>query len=244
MERVNRSILTFDELLSKKDDYKNVFNKQTQEYIESLLNLEVSAFRTQKELSNEDRSVLMELRFFRNLVAYNIYYRIQKLYDKNNIKYNLNNLYNGYTLNYELGLNDLLELINVTIDNDGNSKIIMYNPTNKSISDLYEIQKNRISELEKKVVFSLGKDDMNNEEISNWKLLDKLKKLSHEDIMHIVEELNKNNSLQRSITALALTDFGLNIDKDFKKDKDGLKLEEKVVAPVLIKRRDNRVIFK
>lgn len=135
----------------------------------------------------------MELRFFRNLVAYNIYYRIKKLYDKNNIKYNLNNLYNGYTLNYGLGLNDF------TIDNDGNSKIIMYNPTNKIISDLYEIQKNRISELEKKVVFSLGKDDMNNEEISNWKLLDKLKKLSYEDIMHIVEELNKNNSLQRSI---------------------------------------------
>lgn len=25
MERVNRSILTFDELLSKKDDYKNIF---------------------------------------------------------------------------------------------------------------------------------------------------------------------------------------------------------------------------
>jgi hypothetical protein len=244
MERVNRSILTFDELLAKKDDYKNIFNNYTMDYLTSLLNLEVSAFRVNKDLSNHDRKVLTELRFFRNLVAYNIYHRIKKLYDNNIANYQFENLFDGYSLGYEIGINELLELLSVRVDIDGNSHVEMFYPTDKTFVDLVDIRTHRIQELEHKCSFSLGKDDLLPEEVRQWEMLDKLRKLSDDEIQMILEQLNSNNSRQRSFTNLVLNDFGLNIDKDFKNDKDGLKLDENIVAPILIKRKDKRRIFK
>ena len=91
MERVNKSILTFDELLAKKDGYKNLFSKEILDYLEALLNLEISAFKKELKDDTNDKKRLMELRFYKNLVAYNIYHRIQKLYSGD--KYILDNLY-------------------------------------------------------------------------------------------------------------------------------------------------------
>ena len=65
-------ILTYEELLQERNIYENILNKETMEYIDLLLNLDISAIN--KFDSDVIRDVaLSKLKFFRDVVAYNIF---------------------------------------------------------------------------------------------------------------------------------------------------------------------------
>lgn len=242
MERVNKSILTFDELLAKKDGYKNLFSKEILDYLEALLNLEISAFKKELKDDTNDKKQLMELRFYKNLVAYNIYHRIQKLYSGD--KYILDNLYSEAIVKYILGENDLLDLLKLKIDNDGKTKIIMYNPTAiKTLDELNVDLEHRKEDLYRIISFRI-EDSNDRTDLENYMLYEKLSKMTKEDLVAIINSLKESNSIQRSFTSLVLQDFGLSIERDFKNEKKELVFNEGVPAQVLIKRKDDRNLFR
>ncbi len=82
----NKKILSFEELLSKIDKYKTLFNKETIEYLYSLLNLEVSSIDT-TYIDEDKLCILSELKMFKKLVQYNLYYKFLNLIDCSSEKY-------------------------------------------------------------------------------------------------------------------------------------------------------------
>lgn len=82
----NKKLLNFEELLSQIDKCKSLFNKETIEYLYSLLNLEVSSLNT--AYIDEDKAfILSELKMFKKLVQYNLYYKTLNLIDCSSEKY-------------------------------------------------------------------------------------------------------------------------------------------------------------
>lgn len=246
VKRPNSDVLSFDELLKGKDKYRDIFTKETLDYIESLLNLEVSVFKP--EISEENKKALMELRYFRNLVFYNLYHRAQKLYDNESENYQFVDLFRAAEIQYkndEILPSDIpLQLFHLQQDLQGYSSIILYNPTDKSLEELTEIL-----ELQKKELKILLERSFINHQLDtydNWEIkkkIERLNQLSEEDIKKVSDDLHKKNVIQRGITSLAMQDYGFDLKRDFDESKKGLE-NNTAVANVLVKRKDARPIFK
>ena len=82
------NILTLEELLQERNIYSNILNQETIEYINSLINLELSAInRVNSDIIRD--VALVKLKFFRDVIAFNIYQNSKKIMDGNNNYYTI-----------------------------------------------------------------------------------------------------------------------------------------------------------
>ena len=79
-----KKILSYSELLKSIDQSQCILNKETLDYLDSLLNLKISVLQDDKN-DFLKCSYLKQLEFFRNLVLYNLYKNSLKLVDDNTI---------------------------------------------------------------------------------------------------------------------------------------------------------------
>ena len=120
----------------------------------------------------------------------------------------------------------------------------MYNPTAiKTLDELNVDLEHRKEDLYRIISFKV-EDSNDRTDLKNYMLYEKLSQMTEEDLVAIINSLKESNSIQRSFTSLVLQDFGLSIERDFKNEKKELVFNEGVPAQVLIKRKDDRNLFR
>ncbi len=102
---------TKEELLRNLESYNNILNKNTQDYLKSLINLEISCLNDQY-IDSKTREQLLQLDLVDDISKYNIYYKALEILT--NYKYNLSitrmkESFNG--LNASIDSNDKKEQV-------------------------------------------------------------------------------------------------------------------------------------
>ncbi len=95
-------IKTKEELLESLKEYRGILTEPMLNYLNSLIELEFSVIR--EYISDSDRKALAELEVYKKIAIYNIYNRVQNLFNQQNDKFILS------------GNNDVLERLSVSTE--------------------------------------------------------------------------------------------------------------------------------
>lgn len=182
----------FEEILRDKTIFKPILTKEVNEYLESLLNLEISAL-SKNNISETDEEALKHLELYRKLVYYNILLRSKKLVDTTSDKYALNDAFDSFFIDLNNGdcqHKDKLFLLGR--NHEYESFVKLYTKENISFEEYMNIQENYKKELIKTI-----EDESYNKRLPSYKYDSKLLRLH--------DELNSLNAKK---------------DSDFKKEYD------------------------
>lgn len=229
---INPIYLSFDELLHKKSLLDKLFNKEVSEYLESLLNLEISALK-KNTISDDLLKSLNELNFYRELVFYNLCMKSRSLIDNDSIKYSVcEDKYQDHFSNYNyqtiyFGIpNDgkatrhaILTRIMKDNDEQGNVNIELYNIVKLDYDEYINDYNKKINDLaEPDKILALKRATLTEEELQSKYNFENTKSLE-----------------QRRYLSLALQDMNLDLNEDFILDSKNNYVREFDKTKILVK---------
>ena len=228
------NLVTFDHLLREKDKYNMILNKNILDYIEALLNLEVSALH-KNNIEEKAELALADLQFFKDLIYYNIFYMTQNLVDPNNQKTEVYRKFKGMSIYVKANkqYNRSTYLFNMEQDENDLPTATMYNPDLKDVDE-------RLQELHDSIITSETEynniSNTNADTITSYSLKKKieyLKSLTKEDIeKEYKEELYRVHE-QRSFLRSMMESCSLDMNKDFI-NEDSLLVRQTPSTKILI----------
>ena len=242
--KTNRNILRYnhtnndfdkDMLFKNIKESETLFREEVMDYLYSMYNLEASILH-EGNISSDIIDKLYNHEFYNQLVAYNIFNRSFKLLNSNkNIKEYI--IRYPYVMKVNFTEKELNCMLFELTTNYRRSDLSFYSPTVYSAGELKEINEFRIksieSQLENHKSFSSSYyDEYNNpifiggpsyvvkeqSEVVKERLKEKLKVLKSytDDTFEKDSEFYMASSdLKEEVLNLLLSDFGLNLDKDF-----------------------------
>ena len=230
----------FEEILKEKTIFKPVLTKEVNEYLESLLNLEISAL-SKNNISDENEEALKYLELYRKLVYYNILLRAKKLVDTTSDKYSLNDAFDSFFIDLNNGdcqHKDKLFLLGRNPEYE--SFVKLYTKENISFEEYMNIQENYKKELIKTI-----EDESYNKGLPSYKYDSKLLRLHNElNSLNAKKDSDWKNeydyamfiaSEQRSYLSLFLQDSKLT-EEDFTENEDNDLVREGKVYRLTIER--------
>ena len=141
----------FEEILRDITIFKPILTKEVNEYLESLLNLEISAL-SKNNISETNEEALKHLELYRKLVYYNILLKSKKLVDTTSDKYALNDAFDSFFIDLNNGdcqHKDKLFLLGR--NHEYESFVELYKTENISFEEYMNIQENYRKDMIKQV---------------------------------------------------------------------------------------------
>lgn len=230
----------FEEILKEKTIFKPILTKEANEYLESLLNLEISAL-SKNNISDENEEALKYLELYRKLVYYNILARSKKLVDNTTDKYALNDAFDAFFIDLNNGdCQHMNKLFLLGRNLEYESFVELYKKENISFEEYIKIYENYKKELRQKVEDEYYAKVVCgcNDEYKIWKYNHEIDELNartdaewntmYENAMFIASE-------QRSYLSLFLQDSKLT-EEDFTENEDNDLVREGKVYRLTIER--------
>ena len=224
-----------DILFENIKENENLFRKEVMDYLYSMYNLEASILH-ERNISSDIIDKLYNHEFYNQLVAYNIFNRSFKLLNSNkNIKEYI--IRYPYVMKVNFTEKELNSMLFELTTNYRRSDLSFYSPTVYSAGELKSLNDFKIesieSQLENPKSFSSSYYDADGNsifitgpsyvveqqsEVVKERLKDELKVLKSytDDTFEKNSEFYRASSdLKEEVLNLLLSDFGLNLDKDF-----------------------------
>lgn len=186
-----------------------ILNEEAYEYLEALLNLEVSVLK-KDVVSDETIKQFMELKFFNKLIVYNIYKKSEELCKKDSKRHLLNYIHAFSIENRDFERTELLKFVY-------NEMILCLHQENpKSVDEIKENRDNEISKLEgrNKVLqtLTLHSKVQEKEMAYIYHKLKELKELTNERIKKQNEIVKYECDLQQKMVDQVLEENNLTYD--------------------------------
>ena len=234
--RPDSNLASFDELLEQKSISSTILTSETNSYLESLLNLEVSALK--KDSFDENKlKALSELKFYRELVFYNLYMKSKQLVDNNSVDYRFADYYRGLTIYYG-SLVKSVTLMNLGQNDNISSLLQLFDIHTPDFEGFKLLNDKKIRELYKKYNEEMAYYKKDN--LSAKRIMDQIKKLealTDDELKVLHEQELAKAAQQRSYLSLALQDMGLDMNNDFTEDKSGDLVRETGCSKIIIRRK-------
>lgn len=144
-------ILIYDELLRQKNIYDGIFNRETLEYLDALLNLEISVLKKDDTDIIKDIT-LVDLKLYRDIVAYNIYENSKRIISLDESYYKVDDASNLF----------------ICTKNDRNLQSVLYNFNYNNNQSKYTIKLygDNVTSVEERLEALKSSIEMKNEEIN------------------------------------------------------------------------------
>ena len=230
-------VATYEELLYDKKENDKLFDKLTNEYILSLLELELSALAP-NYLTEEELALLETNDFYKDLVYYNIYNKSKKLVDNSTFKY----IFLDTWSNFDIRLNDekyVKRIFQLTKLYNGNSLVQLFLGCNiMSFDDFYQKKYiNNILRLEALCRFNYIRKGVNSYEYySSNKELDKIRKKDISELLNEYESYKYFYDEQKEFLKSFLLDNNLDLNTSFTTDRLGNYIKKEKVYEIKINR--------
>ena len=228
-------VATYEELVYDKKENEELFDILTNEYISSLLNLEISALAP-NYLTEEEMAILEENEFYKDLVYYNIYNRSKKLVDISTFKY----IFLDTWSNFEIRLNDdkhIKRIFQLGKLHNNNLLIQLFLGCNlMSFDDFYQKKYiKKILQLEVLCRVNYIRKGVNSYEYySSNKELDKIRKKDISELLNEYESYKSFYDEQKEFLKSFLLDNNLNLNNSFTTDGLGNFVKKEKVYEIKI----------
>lgn len=185
-----------------------ILNKEVYEYLEGLMNLEMSVL-DKNNIQDEIIRQLTELNFFKKLVIYNIYNRVKNNISTDPKKHLLRNMH-AFSVEYrDLERTDLLKFIYDEM------MLNLYQQEPQNIEEKKEKRDIEITRLEKRIKNLIENEMLSNTQTyelsSTAKRLQVLKQLTNDEIKRQYEINKKECELQQQMLEQILTENNLTL---------------------------------
>lgn len=224
----------FEEILKDKAISDAMLKPELSEYIESLLNLEISAL-SKNNISIKEEEALKQLEVYRKVVYYNIMLRGKKLVDNTSDKYNFIDSFDSFFIDLkhydDENYNNQLFLIGR--DLEYNSYVELYSNENMSFEEYMKKNRDYIQQIKDEMNFEFNSQALigQHDEYKLLRLTAILEELESKSDKTWQNDYNRDMfiaSEQRSYLRLFLDDAKLKEDDFTKDDKNNLVREGKV----------------
>lgn len=228
-------VATYEELVYDKKENDKLFDKLTNEYISSLLNLEISVLAP-NYLTEEEIAILEASDYYKDLVYYNIYNRSKKLVDVSTFKY----IFLDTWYNFDIRLNDekyVKRIFQLSKLHDNNLLIQLFLGCNlMSFDDFYQKKYiKKILQLEALCKFNyLRKGENSYEYYSSSKALYKIRKKEISELLDEYESYKSFYDEQKEFFKSFLLDNNLNLNTSFSNDGLGNFVKKEKVYEIKI----------
>jgi len=228
-------VATYEELVYDKKENEELFDILTNEYILSLLNLEISALAP-NYLTEEEIAILEENEFYKDLVYYNIYSRSKKIVDISTFKY----IFLDTWSNFEIRLNDdkyIKRIFQIGKLHNNNLLIQLFLGCNlMSFNEFYQKKHiKKILQLEALCRFNYIRKGVNSYEYySSNKELDKIRKKDISELLNEYESYKYFFDEQKEFLKSFLLDNNLNLNNTFTTDGLGNFVKKEKVYEIKI----------
>ena len=237
-----KSILDAKEDLEEElQSYKYIFSRDVYEYLESLINLEISALR-QENISGEQVNTLAKLKIYRELLYYNICGRALTYKEKNTTKYFEEDYINSFSINYGDLVNNVA-LINVSQNDNLKVNVSLANYYEPTLTDVSMAYTNKLEQLEEAIT-SFNTKFNNGSKSNSEYLYDRIKGYTVDDLKEIwkreIEFAQKQNLFYKKF----MDDTNLEYTSDFKSFSNGSLVLDEEASKIYIKKQVKTPIFR
>lgn len=224
----------FEEILKDKAISDAMLKPELSEYIESLLNLEISAL-SKNNISIKEEEALKQLEVYRKVVYYNIMLRSKKLVDNTSDKYNFIDSFDSFFIALKQyddeNYNNQLFLIGR--DLEYNSYVELFSNENMSFEEYMKKYRDYIQQIKDEMNFEFNSQALigQHDEYKLLRLTAILEELESKSDKTLQNDYNRDMfiaSEQRSYLRLFLDDAKLKEDDFTKDDENNLVREGKV----------------
>ena len=224
----------FEEILKDKAISDAMLKPELSEYIESLLNLEISAL-SKNNISIKEEEALKQLEVYRKVVYYNIMLRGKKLVDNTSDKYNFIDSFDSFFIALKQyddeNYNNQLFLIGR--DLEYNSYVELFSNENMSFEEYMKKYRDYIQQIKDEMNFEFNSQALigQHDEYKLLRLTAILEELESKSDKTLQNDYNRDMfiaSEQRSYLRLFLDDAKLKEDDFTKDDENNLVREGKV----------------
>lgn len=224
------------------EKYKCIFSKNLYNYLESIVNLEVSALR-QDNITSEQVSALSEFKIFKEILYYNICARALKYKESDNVKYYVDDFWKTFGINYGDVVNNV-SLINVNQTDSYNVNVSLgyfYEPTFEDVVMSYN---DKIESLEESIASYRKNFRGTNGSSNSEELCKRLKNYSLEDLEKIwIRELEFTKR-QNDFYKKFMDDTNLEYTSDFELMNDGSLILAEDASKIYIKKQVKTPIYR
>lgn len=236
--RLNDKGVQLSEQLEK---LKYIFSYEIYEYLESILNLEVSALR-QSDISSRKLDSLSELKLYKDIFYYNVCCRALNYIDLKSIKYDVESFEKSFFINYGNILNDI-SLFGVKQDDDNKVNISLAHYDEPTLTDVSNAYIEKIERLKKIILDKNTRFKSKNK--SNFEYLySRIKNYKLEDLKRIREREIEFVQKQNDFYDHFIKDSDLEYLADLSIMNDSSLLVDSKACKVLVKRQVKTPIFK
>ena len=224
----------FEEILKDKAISDAMLKPELSEYIESLLNLEISAL-SKNNISIKEEEALKQLEVYRKVVYYNIMLRGKKLVDNTSDKYNFIDSFDSFFIALKQyddeNYNNQLFLIGR--DLEYNSYVELFSNENITFEEYMKKNRDYIQQIKDEMNFEFNSQALigQHDEYKLLRLTAILEELESKSDKTLQNDYNRDMfiaSEQRSYLRLFLDDAKLKEDDFTKDDENNLVREGKV----------------
>ena len=207
--RMNDKSMQLKEQLNKT---KCIFSYEVYEYLESVLNLEVSALR-QDNISSKKIEALSELKLYRDILYYNICNRALTYIDSNSIKYDIENYDKSFFISYGDIINNV-SIFNVNQDENDIVNISLACSGEPTLIDITNAYVEQVEKL-KEILFNTKSRFVPNNKTNLERLYSKIKDYRLEDLKIIrereIEFVQKQNNFYNKFMKDSNLDYRANV---------------------------------
>lgn len=190
----------------------SILTKEVKEYIESLINLEISALNIHS-VSEDTLKQLNEFSFFKDLVIYNLYNKYKKLINDNDKKHLLK-MINGFSIDYiDSEKTELLRFLYAEM------MLCLYQIELQSLEDRIKQHEDKIRILESRKNHTQQNSIFNGNLVTSMdNQLKKLKQVTEKDLKRQYDSELEATGQRQIILSQVLKENGL-VEQDFEEQK-------------------------
>ena len=236
------NIATGEELGEELERFRCILPETLYSYLESILNLEVSALR-QDNISSEQVSALSELKLFKEILYYNVCGRALTYREPDNIKYYVDDYWKSFGINYGDVVNNV-PLFNVNQTDSYNVNVSLgyyYEPTFEDILISYN---DKLESLKKSSKIFRDSFKGSNGSSNSENLYNRLKKYSLEDLEKIWKREIEFAKRQNDFYKKFMDDTNLEYTSDFELINDGSLILNEDSSKVYIRKQVKTPIYR